>query len=77
MRTTADPETWTALDKELTALAGRVNAKAVNDQLEVSFISYSTAFAGLELSTIEAALPWSASDARVSLRVENSPTSEV
>ena len=65
---------WTRLDEAVTALANRVGATAVSDTLQVLFYSYTTAFAGLELSSIEAVMPQVASDARVSLRVENSPT---
>ena len=57
----------------MTALAERVNATAVTDMLEVLFSSYPTTVGELVLSDIESALPRIASDARVSLRVENTP----
>jgi hypothetical protein len=68
-------QAWTRLDEEVTALAKRVNAAAVSDMLEVLFSSYSTTLGGLKLSDVSVVLPWIASDARVSLRVENLPRS--
>ena len=62
------------LDEEVTALAKRVGTTAITDMLQVLFYCYKTAFAGLRLSDIEAVLPRVSSDARVSLRVEDSPT---
>lgn len=62
---------WARLDEEVTALAARVGATAVSDRLQVLFYSHTTPFARLELSGIEALLPRVASDARVSLQVEN------
>ena len=66
-------EAWKKLDEEVTALVGRINATAVNDRLEVLFLSYSTGLGLLVRSDVERALPRMASDARVSLRVENLP----
>lgn len=62
---------WTRLDEEVTALANRVGATAVSDTLQVLFCCYTTVFSGIELSSIEAALPQVSSDARVSLRVKD------
>ena len=62
---------WRSLDGEITALAKRVNATVAGDALEVLFSSYSTAVGALELSAVRAVLPRTASDACVSLRVEN------
>ena len=62
---------WTKLDEEVTALAKRVGATVASDTLQVLFYCYTTAFSGLELSSVEMFLPRVASDPRVSLRVEN------
>ena len=66
-------ENWTKLEGEVIALAKRVNATAVSDTLEVLFSSYSTTLGELVLSDVERVLPRVASDALVSLRVENLP----
>ena len=64
---------WELLNKEVPALAERVNAAAVADRLEVVFSYYSTGLGETGLSEIEGTLPRIASDARVSLRVEKLP----
>ena len=61
-------QTWEDLDGEITALAKRVNATAVNDMLEVLFSCRST---GVEPDAVMRFLPGVTSDVRVSLRVEN------
>ena len=66
-------ESWKKLDEEVTALAKRVNATAVTDTLEVLLSPYPRTLGDLGLSDAESALPHIASDARVSLRVENLP----
>jgi len=64
-------DAWAKLDEEVTALAKRVNATAVDDRLQVLFSSYSKILGGIKLSEVEMALPRIASNACVSLRAEN------
>ena len=67
-----DPK-WALLDKEVPALAERVNATAAADRLEVVFSNYPAGVGGMGLSEIEGVLPRIVSNARVSLRVEEFP----
>ena len=62
---------WRTLEEEVIALAKRVNAMAAVDRLELLFSSYSPVLGGVESSAVRAVLPRIASDARVSLGVEN------
>jgi hypothetical protein len=64
--------TWKDLDEEIIALAKRVNATVAGDALEVLFSCRSPVILGrIELGDVMRFLPQAASDARVSLRVEN------
>ena len=65
--------TWKDLDEEITALAKRVDATAAGDTLEVLFSCLSPIILGWMIGPggVMKFLPRVASDARVSLRVEN------
>jgi hypothetical protein len=65
--------TWKDLDEEITALAKRVNATAGGDTLEVLFSCLAPVILGSLTGPggVMNFLPRVASDARVSLRVEN------